>query len=77
MQPSFGVFFNIYLFGCTGSLLLHVGFFIAVRASLWLWRVGFLFSSCGLGSTACRLSIWQHAGSPVEAHKLSSCGTQA
>ena len=76
------LFFNIlfvYL-GCSGSLLLRVGF-------LYLQRVGFLYlqatpycgartSHCG-GFSYCRAQALGAQASVVAAHKFRSCGTQA
>ena len=65
----------LFMFGCTGSLLLRAGF-------LYLWRAGPIlhcsvqashcsgFSCCG----AWDLDLW---ASVVVARRLSSCGTQA
>ena len=59
-------------------------------ASLWLWHVGFLFSSCGTQAPGCMCSVVCGTQIPervgcelcsmwalVEARELSSCGTRA
>ena len=59
-----------FFFGCIGSYLRHAGSSLrhagssaVAQASLYLWPVGFLFSSCGRRTP-------EHVGSVV-------CGTQA
>ena len=68
--------FYLFISGCAGSLLLHVGFlwFWRVGAALWLQHVGFLLQwLLLLQSTGCearRLQQFQHAGSVVVAYGL-------
>ena len=65
-------FFNFFIFGCIGSLLLHAGF-------LQLWRVGATpccsarASHCG-GFSCCRARALGVRASVVVARMLSSCG---
>ena len=67
-----------------GSLLRHVGSFIApcMQASLQLWRVGFLFSSCDMqapgrvGSVVVVLGLQSAWALQFAACGLSSGGTQ-
>ena len=65
----------LFIFGCTGSLLLHVGF-------LYLWRAGATLccsawaSHCG-GFSCCRARALGTWASVVVARRLSSCGAWA
>ena len=76
--------FIYFIFGCVGSQLQHAGSslrhagsFLAVRASLQLWRVGFLFSSCGAWVPEHVDSVVYRMQALVEACELSSCGVWA
>ena len=67
--------FNLFIFGCVGSLLLHAGF-------LWLWRAGATLC-CGAwashcrGFSCCRARALGARASVVAARGLSSCGSRA
>ena len=69
------LFIYLFIFGCIGSLLLHVGF-------LWLQRAGATLpcsaqvSHCG-GFTCCGAQALGTRASVVVAHSLSSCGSRA
>ena len=51
-------YFNLFIFGCVGSLLLHTGF-------LWLWRLGLLFVVVrglliAVASLVAEHGLWEH-----------------
>ena len=68
-------FINLFIFGCVGSSLLHVGF-------LQLWRAGAtlrcgVWASHGSGFSCCRARALVAWASVVVACGLSNCGSQA
>ena len=75
----FSLFFKIFLYFFLAASGLSCGtrdLRCDARASLQLWHAGFL-PLVVVGSRARGLCSLQHAGSLVEVHKLSSCGTRA
>ena len=69
------ILFNLFIFGCVGSLLLHTGFLQLRQAGATLRR-GAQASHCG-GFSCCgawALGAW---ASVVVARRLSSCGSWA
>ena len=67
--------FNLFIFGCVGSLLLHVGFLQLRRAGATL-RCGVWASHCG-GFSCCEARALGAQASVVVAHGFSSCGLWA
>ena len=65
----------IFIFGCIGSSLLHVGFLYLRRAGATL-RCDAQASHCG-GFSCCRAWALGARASVVAAHGLSSCGSRA
>ena len=66
---------NLFIFGCTGSSLLHVGFLYLRRVGATL-RCGAQASHCG-GFSCCGARALGARASVVVARGLSSCGAQA
>ena len=69
------VAYSFFFFGCVGSLLLHMGFFLLRRAGATL-RCGARASHCG-GFSCCGAQALGAWASVVVARGLSSCGSQA
>ena len=81
------LFFNLFIFGCIGSLLLCAGFLSLRRAGStlrcgeWACHCGG-FSCCGARALGMRASVvvargLSSCGSRALKHRLSSCGAQA
>ena len=75
LEHFFAVYlFILFIFGCVGSSLLHVGFsLVAVSRG---------FSCCGARALGVRASVvvvrgLSSCGSQAPEHRLSSCGTRA
>ena len=75
--PSFFLIYLFYLFifGCTGSSLLHAGFLYLRRAGATL-GCGARASHCG-GFSCCKARALGTRASVVVARGLSSCGSRA
>ena len=68
-------FIQLFIFGCVGSLLLHVGFLQLQRVGATL-SCGAWASHCG-GFSCCRTCALGVRASVVVARGLSSCGSRA
>ena len=68
-------FIYLFIFGCVGSSLLHVGFLQLLRAGATL-RGGVRASHCG-GFSCCGTQALGARASVVVARGLSSCGSWA